>query len=75
MNLFIYLFIHLYLTQRRFLAIKNYIASNEMVTGKINWKGFGRKRSWPNFKALSQHFSGGTEENHKKSLSVSWYPG
>jgi hypothetical protein len=25
-----------------------------------------RKRSWPNFKVLSEHLSGGTEENHRK---------
>jgi hypothetical protein len=28
----------------------------------INCKGCGRKRSWPNFKALSRDSSGGTEE-------------
>jgi hypothetical protein len=35
----------------------------------INWKGFGRKRTWPNFKVLSQHSPGGTKENHKKPQS------
>jgi hypothetical protein len=30
----------------------------------INYKGSGRKRSWPYFKALSRHSPGGTEENH-----------
>jgi hypothetical protein len=28
----------------------------------INLKGFGRKVSWPKFKAPSQHLLGGTEE-------------
>jgi hypothetical protein len=32
----------------------------------MNWKGFGRKQSWPNIKVLSQYLSGGAEENHKK---------
>jgi hypothetical protein len=32
----------------------------------MNWKGFDRKRSWPNFKGLSRHSPGGTEENHEK---------
>jgi hypothetical protein len=31
----------------------------------MNWKGFGRKWSWPNFKALSRHLPGGSKENHK----------
>jgi hypothetical protein len=31
----------------------------------INWKGFDRKRSWPNFKILSRHSPGRTEENRK----------
>jgi hypothetical protein len=29
----------------------------------MNWKGFGRKQSWPNFKVPLLR---GTEENHKK---------
>jgi len=32
----------------------------------INWKGFGRKRSWPNFKVLSWHSPGETEQTMKK---------
>jgi hypothetical protein len=32
---------------------------------KINWKGSGSKRSWPNFKVLSRHSPEETEENHK----------
>jgi hypothetical protein len=31
----------------------------------MNWKGFGRKWSWPNFKVLSRYSTGGTEENHE----------
>jgi hypothetical protein len=37
-----------------------------------NWKGFGRKLSWLNFKVLSQHSPGGTYENHAKPKS--WLP-
>jgi hypothetical protein len=29
-------------------------------------KGYGRKRSWPNFKVLSRHSPRGTKENHEK---------
>jgi hypothetical protein len=25
----------------------------------MNWKGFGRKQSWPNFKVLSRHSPAG----------------
>jgi hypothetical protein len=32
----------------------------------MNWKGFGRKRSWPNFKVLSWYSPEGTEKNHDK---------
>jgi hypothetical protein len=35
----------------------------------MNFKGFVRKQSWPNFKVLSWYSSGGTEENHKKRRS------
>jgi hypothetical protein len=35
----------------------------------MNWKGFDRKKFWPNFKVISQHLPGGTEKNHKKSPS------
>jgi hypothetical protein len=31
----------------------------------MSWKGFGRKRLWPNFKVLSRHSPEGTEENHE----------
>jgi hypothetical protein len=31
----------------------------------MNRKGFGRKWSWLNFKALSEHSLGKTEETHK----------
>jgi hypothetical protein len=40
-----------------------------------NWKGLGRKRSWPNLKVLSRHSRGGTEKNHKNLSLVSWSPG
>jgi hypothetical protein len=35
----------------------------------MNWKGFGRERSWPNFKILSWQLLGGTEKNNEKSES------
>jgi hypothetical protein len=34
-----------------------------------NWKGFGRKQRWSNFKTLSWHSPGGTEDNHKETES------
>jgi hypothetical protein len=30
---------------------------------RMNWKGFGRKWSWSNFKALSRNSPAETEEN------------
>jgi hypothetical protein len=41
----------------------------------MNWKGFRKKRSWPNFKVLSWHFSGGTEENDENLSQVNRSPG
>jgi hypothetical protein len=41
----------------------------------MNCKGFGRKRSWPNFKVLSRYSPGGTEESHKKLNPDSRSPG
>jgi hypothetical protein len=35
----------------------------------MNWKGYGRKQSWPNNKALSWHLPGETEEKHEKPKS------
>jgi hypothetical protein len=35
----------------------------------MNWKGFGRKLSWPNFEVLSGYSPGGTEEIHEKFQS------
>jgi hypothetical protein len=32
----------------------------------MNWKRFGSKKSWPNYKVLSRHSLGGTTENHDK---------
>jgi hypothetical protein len=41
----------------------------------MNWKGFGRKLLWSNFKVLFRHLPGGTVENHEKSVSQgSRYP-
>jgi hypothetical protein len=33
----------------------------------VNWKGFGRKRSLPNFKVPSRNMPGGTEINHEEA--------
>jgi hypothetical protein len=41
----------------------------------MNWKGFGRKLLWPDFKVLSQHSRGGTEENHKTRSQYRRSPG
>jgi hypothetical protein len=41
----------------------------------MNWKGFGRKWSQPNFKVLSWHLLRGNEENHEKASQDSWSPG
>jgi hypothetical protein len=41
----------------------------------MNWKRIGKKRLWPNLKALYRHSSGGTEENTKKLSQNSRYPG
>jgi hypothetical protein len=35
----------------------------------MKWKGFGRKWLLPDFKVLSWHLPGGTEENHGKPQS------
>jgi hypothetical protein len=32
----------------------------------MNWKAFGSKLSWSNFKVLSQHPPGENEKNHEK---------
>jgi hypothetical protein len=29
-----------------------------------------KKWSWPNFKVLSRHFPGGTDENHKNLVKI-----
>jgi hypothetical protein len=41
----------------------------------MNWKGYGRKLSSSNFKALSWHLPGGTEENHENLRQGIWSPG
>jgi hypothetical protein len=33
----------------------------------MNWKEFDRKQLWPDFKVLSQHSPGGTEEIPRKT--------
>jgi hypothetical protein len=35
----------------------------------VNWKGYGRKYSWPN-QGTVQHFVGRTKENQKKKLRI-----
>jgi hypothetical protein len=40
----------------------------------MNQTGFGRKRSWPNFKELSLHLPGGTEEHHENLIEDRWFP-
>jgi hypothetical protein len=35
----------------------------------MSWKVYGRKRFWPNFKGISQHLPGRTEEYHEKPQS------
>jgi hypothetical protein len=37
----------------------------------MNWKGFGKKRSWLHFKVLSWYLPGRTDENHEK-LQSGW---
>jgi hypothetical protein len=41
----------------------------------INWKGFVRKRSWPNCEVLSRHLPGRTEGNHENLSQDSRSPG
>jgi hypothetical protein len=36
----------------------------------VKWKRFERKRSWPDFKVLSQFSHGGTVKNHEKSQDI-----
>jgi hypothetical protein len=63
----IYLFV-VYLT-KLFEFVRLY--SVEWMGNKwmMNWKGFWRKRSWPNSKVLSWYSPGGTEENHEQPQS------
>jgi hypothetical protein len=35
----------------------------------MNCKGFGRKRSWHNFKVIPRHSPEGTEENNERHQS------
>jgi hypothetical protein len=41
----------------------------------MNWKGCGKKRSWPNFKVLSRHLRSGTDKNTKRLSQDSQSPG
>jgi hypothetical protein len=41
----------------------------------MNWRGFERKRLWPNFQGTDLEFTGGTVENHKTLSQASRYPG
>jgi hypothetical protein len=36
----------------------------------MNWKGFGRKRSWPKFKVLHRYSPGVTEKQRKTKNSI-----
>jgi hypothetical protein len=38
----------------------------------INWKGFGRKWTWPNFEVLSRHWTGGNDET-TKTISIAGF--
>jgi hypothetical protein len=38
----------------------------------MNWKGFGRKQSWPNFKVLHRNSPGATEKTTKNHNVDSW---
>jgi hypothetical protein len=46
-----------------FIKDRQWIMSRKFVI--LTWKGFGRKWSWPNFKVLSRHSPGCTEETMK----------
>jgi hypothetical protein len=41
----------------------------------MNWKWFGRKRLWPNFKELYQHSCRGAEENQENFSQDRRFPG
>jgi hypothetical protein len=41
----------------------------------MNWKGFGRKQSWPNFNVLSWHSPGGTDKTTTNLNQDSRSPG
>jgi hypothetical protein len=40
------------------------------VINEDELKAFGRKQSWPNFKALFRHSPGETEQNHEKPARI-----
>jgi hypothetical protein len=39
----------------------------------MDWKRFGRKRPWPDFKVLSLHSPGGTEGNLETLIRIAGY--
>jgi hypothetical protein len=41
----------------------------------INWKRFGRKRSWPDLKVLFRHSPTETEDNHETSIRIADHRG
>jgi hypothetical protein len=36
----------------------------------VNWKGFGKNRSWPNRRNMAQHFPGETKEEDSRSTET-----
>jgi hypothetical protein len=55
-----------------FLTVSN-SPLNDWIAVVMNRKGCRKKQSWPDFKILSKHLLGQTEENHK-NLSGGWCP-
>jgi hypothetical protein len=41
----------------------------------MTWKGFGKRRPWPNFKVLTGNSLGGTGKNHENLHQDILYPG
>jgi hypothetical protein len=41
----------------------------------LNWTGYRRKWSLPNFKVLSRHLPGGTEDNYEDVIQDNRSPG
>jgi hypothetical protein len=47
----------------------NDMGKKDFEKNNWNWKGFRKKQWWPNFKVLSWHSPGGTEESNEKPQS------